>query len=88
MYESGYEWVVGNDGKLRLFPRAAPGFGVRRYVPEPGLFREFAALNTTRERDGKFYNCEPCAYPECPDQGPRNPGASIGRPSPSREKLD
>jgi hypothetical protein len=48
--ESGYEWADGEDGKVRLFPRYVPGAGgVWRYTPEPGLFREFAALNPTRD---------------------------------------
>ena len=47
--QSGYEWLDGVDGKRRLFPRHTPGLGIRRYAPEPGLFREFAALDPTRD---------------------------------------
>jgi hypothetical protein len=47
--EAGYEWAVGKDGKVRLFTRDTPGLGIRYYVPEPGLFREFVALASTRE---------------------------------------
>jgi hypothetical protein len=54
VYESGYEWAVGDDGKVRLFPRTTPGFGISHYVPEPGMFREFAALDTTREAIQEF----------------------------------
>lgn len=46
---AGYEWLDGVDGKLRLYPISEPGIGIRSYAPEPGTFREFAALNPTRE---------------------------------------
>ena len=52
--EAGYEWLDGRDGKLRLCPRYTPGVGIRRYVPEPGLFREFAALNPVRDAIQEF----------------------------------
>lgn len=52
--EAGYEWLNGPDGKLRLFPRYQPGLGLRSYTPEPGLFREFAELNPTRDNIQHF----------------------------------
>lgn len=52
--EAGHEWLKGADGKLRLFPRHTPGVGIRYYAPEPGLFREFAALNPARDAIQEF----------------------------------
>ncbi|MGD1023193.1 MAG: hypothetical protein ABR880_10460 [Candidatus Sulfotelmatobacter sp.] len=52
--EAGYEWLEGKDGKPRLFPRHTPGVGIRQYTPDPGLFREFAVLNPTRDAIQNF----------------------------------
>lgn len=52
--DGGYEWLEGQDGKLRLFPCHTPGLGIRHYAPETGLFREFAELNPTRD-DIQFF---------------------------------
>jgi hypothetical protein len=46
---AGYEWLKGEDGKPRLVPRHLPGVGSRPCDAHPGLFREFAELNPTRE---------------------------------------
>jgi hypothetical protein len=47
--EAGYEWLAGVDGRPRLVPRHVPGVGFRLCEPHPGLFREFAVLNPTRD---------------------------------------
>jgi hypothetical protein len=47
--EAGYEWLKGVDGKPRLVPRRVPGLGYRACELDPGLFREFAKLNPTKE---------------------------------------
>jgi len=52
--EAGYEWQESMDGKPRLFPRHKPGVGIRHYVPESGLFREFAGLHPTRDAIQEF----------------------------------
>lgn len=52
--EAGYEWLDGPDGKLRLYPRLTPGVGITSYTPEPGLFREFAKVNPTRNGIREF----------------------------------
>ena len=46
---AGYEWLAGVDGRPRLVPRHVPGVGFRLCEPHPGLFREFAVLNPTRD---------------------------------------
>jgi hypothetical protein len=47
--EAGYEWVKARDGKQRLVPRHVPGIGFRAFQPQPGLFRAFANLGSTRD---------------------------------------
>ncbi len=47
--EAGYEWVKGRDSKTRLVPRHVPGIGFRPSEPQPGLFRDFANLGSTRD---------------------------------------
>lgn len=52
--EGGYEWLDGKDGKLRLYPRVVPGALIAHYTPEPGLYREFAAIQPTRDGIRQF----------------------------------
>jgi hypothetical protein len=66
---AGYEWLDGEDGKLRLYPVHAPGVGAWNYTPEPGLYREFAALSPTRDairefagKYGDLFDLWPIAY--------------------------
>jgi hypothetical protein len=47
--EAGYEWVKGRDGKHRLVPHHVPGIGFRPFEPQPGLFRDFTNLPSTRD---------------------------------------
>lgn len=52
--EGGYEWAKGKDGKLRLYPQVVPGARIARYTPEPGLYREFAAVRPSQEGIRQF----------------------------------
>jgi hypothetical protein len=52
--QAGYEWLDGRDGKMRLYPHHTPGVGITHYTPEPGLFREFAKVNPTRDGIREF----------------------------------
>lgn len=52
--EAGYEWLEGLDGKPRLVPCRVPGIGYRPCETHPGLFRQFAELNPTKEGIKEF----------------------------------
>jgi hypothetical protein len=83
--EAGYEWLKGMDGKPRLVSRHVPGVGFRACVPHPGLFREFAELNPTREaiqgfagRYGDLFNRYELRQSVARDDGTGSEGASLG----------
>jgi hypothetical protein len=52
--DAGYEWLEGLDSKPRLAPCRVPGVGYRPCEPHPGLFRQFAELNSTKEDIREF----------------------------------
>ena len=52
--ESGYEWLKGADGKLRLVPRRVAGMGFRDHELGPALFLEFAKMPPTKEAIQQF----------------------------------
>jgi hypothetical protein len=47
--DAGYEWGKREDGQSCLMMRDAPGVGLHTKELHPGLFREFAGLEPTRE---------------------------------------
>src|ERR1700689_287489 len=83
--EAGYEWLKGMDGKPRLVSRHVPGIGFRHCEPHPGLFREFAELNPTREairgfavQDGDLFNRYELRQAVAHDDGTVSEGATLG----------
>jgi hypothetical protein len=52
--DAGYEWLKGEDDKLRLVPRRVPGTGFHESDIGPGLFLQFKSLSETRAEIESF----------------------------------